>query len=158
MSYGLKESFRGFLVLFSICVTVLPSCSVGEEMNIETPSGRQLYVSHLSGWKKSFLETTSGQECSSCPLAPSQPCHPTCLSLTPSELYPWRALGLSFGVPVVLSQWGFNLSMRNEEAHSLEHGETCLLRSRAFWPAQKGLFWRWGGTRPRMGPFGLALS
>lgn len=60
MSYGLKESFRGFQVLFSICVTVLPSCGAGEEMNIETPSGRQLYVSHLSGWKKSLLETTSG--------------------------------------------------------------------------------------------------
>lgn len=46
---------------------------------------------------------------------------------------------------------GVNLSMGNEAAHSPEHGETCLLRPRVFWPAQKGLFWRWGGTRPRMG-------
>jgi hypothetical protein len=82
-SYGLKESFRGFSVLFSICVTVLPSCSAGEEMNLETPSGRQLYASVCLAGRSHSWKPPRGQERSFWPLAPSQPCHRICLPWLP---------------------------------------------------------------------------
>lgn len=96
-----KKDF--FFAAFSVCVAVLSSCSVGEEVNTVTPSGRQLYASICLAGRNLFWKPPQGQELFFCSLAPSQPAIPSAfpwLSLSSIPGGPWElSLGASVALP-----------------------------------------------------------
>lgn len=132
-NFGLKENSGGILSSgFSLCGWLcFPAAVLGREWTLKSHQGGSCMRPICLAGRNQSWKPPQGQELSSCPqapsLPPSQPCHPICISLAPSELNPSRALGVEFGGTCSsLSQRGFNLSVRNESALTARSTEKLL--------------------------------